>query len=74
MVADVAVVAGEAHLAAGEEVVEAAGVHFVAEAQEDASRDVLRSEGATQERERSYADAASNQDRSSSIWREFARG
>ena len=73
LVAGVAVLAGEAHLAAGEEVVEAARVGLVAEAEQDAGGDVALGEAAAQQRQRGDADAAADQDRAGGAGRQLAR-
>jgi hypothetical protein len=65
VVTGVAIVAGEAHLAAGEEVVEAAGVSLVPKTEQNAGGNVLRREAAPQQRQRRDPDPASDQDRPS---------
>ena len=58
-----AVLAGEPDLAAGEEVVEAAGVLAIAESEQDPGRDGALGEGSPQERERGDADSTTDEDR-----------
>src|SRR5438128_4475918 len=58
-----AVIAGEAHLATGEELVEAAGVVPVAEAEQDAGGNVLRRERAAQQRQRRDSNPTPDQNR-----------
>jgi hypothetical protein len=67
VVADVAVVAGERHLAAVEEVVETARVGFVPKAEQDSRWHVGRAEAAAEQRQRGNADAAADEDRAGGI-------
>jgi hypothetical protein len=73
VVADVAVLAGQGHLAAAEEVVEAAAVGLVAEAEQDADGDVALGEAAAQQGEWSDADAAADEDRTGGARLQLAR-
>jgi hypothetical protein len=72
-VAAVAVLARQPHLATGEEVVEAAGVGLVAEAEEHPRRHVALGEAAPQQAQRRDPDAAADQDRAGGAGANAAR-
>jgi len=68
-----AVVGGEADLTVGEEVIEAAAVLSIAEAEQDLSRHPASGEAAAQQRQRRDPDATADEDRARRLRGELAR-
>jgi len=71
VVADVAVVAGEADLAAAKEIVEAARVRLVAKAEQDAGGNIAIGEATSEQGERRYSDATPHENGAGGALREL---